>query len=226
MAQPITNHGPGNGATTNQPPQDNDMTQDQYDDAARAVHAALQERNATSNRRLHVDRYKPHAARVLNMRAVYPARWAEVIAAGARLRLFKVDRKTLKKPFFVALKPRTTAKETPERVRLDLGLAGHSGESLTFKTYGLRSVSDDTFDEDTSDDPTVEHARQVEPPPATGKRGIVLVRYPKSHYRHEPSGGKWLTIGNPLQANDTRLEATASIWRLKGAQAVIAYFTK
>lgn len=90
------------------------MTPEQYENAARAVHVALQERNATSNRRLHIDRYKSHAAKVLDIKSVYPGRWAEVIDAGERLRLFKVDRETLQKPIFVDLKPRTTDEDTED----------------------------------------------------------------------------------------------------------------
>ena len=179
------------------------MTPDQYENAARAVHAALQAR--TTGRRLHIDRFKKHAAAALGMRAVYPARWAEVIDAGRRLGLFKVDRKTLKKPFFVDLKPHTT----PEH----------------------------TFDEDTSDDPTVEHAGQIASPPVkmvhrrppakVPNRMIVLVRYPKGHHRHEPSGGGWQTVGKPVTITDVHravCESFADAKRRRGAEATIAYF--
>ena len=67
------------------------ITQEQYDEAARAVILAVRARRATSNRRLHTDRYKKVAAKVLGITAVYPARWAQIIQAGHRLGLFGVD---------------------------------------------------------------------------------------------------------------------------------------
>ena len=102
------------------------MEKDQYEDAARAVHAALRAR--TKGRRLHIDRYKRHAAEVLQLSAVYPARWNEVIEAGRRMGLFRVDRETLSKPIFVDL----------------------------CKGTAPAPVEESTFDEDTSDEPTVE----------------------------------------------------------------------
>ena len=170
------------------------MTPEQYENAARAVHAALQAR--TSGRRLHIDRYKKHAARVLNMRAVYPARWDEVIAAGRRLGLFKVDRNTLKKPIFVNL----------------------------CKGTAPAPVEESTFDEDTSDEPTVQNDTQ---PAQAGQHthAIMLIRYPKGHSRHGPSGGAWHTVGEaaPAARADHRLDRNT--WRSKGADAVIAYFS-
>lgn len=77
------------------------FTQEQYDEAARAVILAVRARRATSNRRLHTDRYKKVAAKVLGITAVYPARWAQIIQAGHRLGLFGVDSDTLSKPFFI-----------------------------------------------------------------------------------------------------------------------------
>ena len=139
------------------------MTPEQYENAARAVHAALQAR--TSGRRLHIDRYKKHAARVLNMRAVYPARWDEVIAAGRRLGLFKVDRNTLKKPIFVNL----------------------------CKGTAPAPVEESTFDEDTSDEPTVEvNGHECRPRFGIGPdeynineaNMAVLVQYPPGHADH------------------------------------------
>ena len=111
-----------------------------YEAAAVAVHAALL--NETG-RRKHAKNYKKHAAKVLGLRSIYPARWEEVLEAGRFLGLFTVDTVTLRHPFLV------------------LG-SGHEAARADLSSYHGGIQPEDVLDEDTSDDPTVE--TQVPPP--------------------------------------------------------------
>ena len=115
------------------------ITIEQYDNAARAVVIALRE---TTGRRRHMRRYKAAAAPALGIKSIYPSRWAEVLAAGLRLGLFRVDRETLKHPILV-----------------DLGGPVDAGCITEYTS------DEDPDDEDTSDDPTVESRPMFTPPP-------------------------------------------------------------
>lgn len=187
------------------------ITQQQYDDAARAVLIALRQRRATTNRRLHVDRYKKHAAPVLGMSSVYPGRWAEVLDAGRRLGLFKIDRNTLSKPVFVDLGAEVRPSSyTPAESHTDPAPALSQPEPVPV-------VVEDTDDEDTSDDPTVTEAARVQAPTSTEHtHGIVLVR--------GVSGG-WLAIGEERKIGDERLDEEFARWSVH-SETVIAFFTE
>lgn len=183
------------------------ITQQHYDAAARAVLVALRQRRATSNRRLHVDRYKKHAAPLLGMSAVYPGRWAEVLDAGRRLGLFKIDRNTLSKPFLVDLGAKVRPSSyTPAESHTDPAPAVSQPEPV-----------EDIHDEDTSDDPTVtEPALLAEPTSSEHTHGIVMMRR---------VSGSWLPVGEPRKANDERLREECKRWSVHSV-AVIAYYTE
>lgn len=173
------------------------ITQQHYDDAARAVLVAVRQRRATSNRRLHVDRYKKHAAPVLGMSSVYPGRWAEVLDAGRRLGLFKIDSKTLSKPFFVDL--------------------GSEVRPSSYTPPGSHTDPAPVLVEDTDDEPTVtEPARLSEPTSSEHTHGIVMMRR---------VSGSWLPVGEPRKANDERLREECKRWSVHSI-AVIAYYTE
>lgn len=182
------------------------ITQQQYEDAARAVLLALRERRGTSNRRLHVDRYKKHAAPVLGVSAVYPKRWAEVLDAGRRLGLFKIDRKTLQKPFLV-----------------DLGvdIRPSSYTAAQANPAPAPAIVDDVHDEDTSDDPTVDAGVAVSDPVEQSAavehtHGIVMIRR---------VSGSWLPVSQPRKITDQRLQEDYKRWAVH-SDVVIAYYTE
>ena len=197
------------------------LTDKDYRKAARAVIIAVREhRNdpSTSNRRKHVKQYKRHAAKALGMASVYPARWNQVLKQGERAGYFKVDSHSLSKPVFVDLNhPRTMDDQeeppTPERVRLDLGLSG-AGESLRLETGRPYSEPvEPTEDEDTSDEPTVQHAQQAH------THGAILYR------QKVPSNAPWFTDG-VFKLDSPRLMKRFERWNKNSAyDAVISYFT-
>ena len=178
------------------------LTDKDYRNAARAVIIAVREhRNDpnTSNRRKHVKQYKRHAAKALGMASVYPARWDQVLKQGERAGYFKVDTHSLSKPVFVDLVPPRTMDDdedaaTPEPVL-------HS------------EVVEATEDEDTSDDPTVQHTQQAH------THGAILYR------QKVPSDAPWFTDG-VFQVDSPRLSKRYKRWNNNSAyDAVISYFT-
>ncbi len=183
------------------------ITQEQYDDAARAVLVALRQRRATSNRRLHVDRYKKHAAPILGIASVYPARWAEVLDAGRRLGLFKVDRKTLKKPFFV-----------------DLGadLRPSSYTATQSNPAPAPAIVDDVYDEDTSDDPTVSAAASERISNVNSPTHVVIMYRKKTQDRLL---GMW-QHDRVMPINSEKLKKRLDRWsRFDDLQVVVGYMT-
>ena len=188
------------------------ITQKQYDDAARAVLIALRQRRATTNRRLHVDRYKKHAAPVLGISSVYPGRWAEVLDAGRRLGLFKIDRNTLSKPFLVDLGAEVRpCSYTPAESHTDPAPAVSQPEPVPV-------VVEDTDDEDTSDDPTVTEAARVQAPTSTEHTHAAIM------YR-DRSLGAWFTDG-VFEIDSVKLRKRYHRWaRISNYDVALAYMT-
>lgn len=180
------------------------ITPEQYERAAKAVRDAVIQK---TGRRLHIDRYKKDAAQVLGIKAVYPGRWREVIEAGERLGYFKVDRTTLRHPFFEVAGHRnwwSCQGEQEDEPNPPASIM----ETLT-------ESAPPTFIDD------------VEEPDQTGSHMVVLARYPKGHHRSLACPG-WHIVGDAVAASSAkaqeRLQRVRMVFEGKGARTCIARF--
>jgi len=108
-----------------------------------SIRDAVMADKAAGKKRRPINAYKPLAGQALCKKRVHRTVWEEVIAWGAEINYFTVDRNALSYPIFVV-------NEALYQVK-DLEGKPHYVEPVT----PVVEAAEDTSDEDTSDDPTV-----------------------------------------------------------------------